>query len=155
MVVTRSGARCAWLAAAMLAAGLHGQEGPPLQKTQDLRTTPDRPQSEGKRLWQISVVTLSVANVLDVHSSLGKRELNSTLAGSSGTLGTRGIALKSGLQGGLLGAEYLLIRKHSNNLVQDRPRPKLYRTLSIINFVSSAVLTGVAAHNYTIPRTAP
>lgn len=138
----------------MLAAALYGQEGFPLQKIQDLQGF-EKPRSEGKRLWQISVVTLSVANVLDVHSSLGKRELNATLAGPSGTLGARGIALKSGLQGGLLGIEYLLIRKHSKNLVEDRARPRLYRTLSIINFVSSAVLTGVAAHNYTVPRTAP
>ena len=141
--------------AVMLAAALHGQHEPSLQKTEDLQSTPDRPQGEGKRLWQISVVTLSVANVLDVHSSLGKRELNATLAGPSRTLGARGIALKSGLRGGLLGIEYLLIRRQWNNSPQDRRRRKLYRTLAIINFASSAVLTGVAAHNYTVARTAP
>src|SRR5690242_1451111 len=144
----------AWIVAAVLLAAVQAQEKVPLQKIQDPQI-PERPQPSGKRLWQASVVTLSVANVLDVHSSLGKRELNSTLAGPSGTLGARGIALKSGFQGGLLGIEYLLIRSHSKNFLQDRPRPKLYRTLAIINFASSAVLAGVAAHNYTVPRTHP
>jgi hypothetical protein len=108
-----------------------------------------------KRLWVASVVSLSIANVLDVQSSLGKRELNSTLAGSSGTLGAQGILLKAALQGGLLGAEYLVTRAHSHDRLGERPRSKLYRSLAMINFAGTAVFAGVAAHNYTIPRTRP
>ena|SRR5690242_10243520 len=130
---------------------MHAQEALPLQKVQDVPIFQDS-QVSGKRLWQASVITLSVANVLDVHSSLGKRELNSALAGPSGTLGTRGILLKSGLQGGLLGIEYLIIRSHSHHFEPNQSRSKLYRTLAIVNFASSAVLTGFAARNYTIPR---
>ena len=107
------------------------------------------------RLWQVSLITLSVANVLDVHSSLGKRELNSALANSSGTLGSQGILLKSAFQGGLMGIEYLVTRGHSRDLVSHPSRSKLYRSLAIINFAASGVLSGIAAHNYTVPRTRP
>jgi len=133
---------------------LSAQELLPVQRVQDLKTT-QRSENFNKRLWQTSVVTLSIANVLDVQSSLGKRELNSTLAGSSGTLGARGILLKSSFQGGLLSFEYLMLRRHANGLTQSESRSKLYRTLSIINFAASGVLGGIAAHNYTVPRSQP
>jgi hypothetical protein len=143
-----------WILAAIALAPLCAQEVLPLQKTQDSQIfgTADK---SGRRLWTASVVTLSVANVLDVQSSMGKRELNSALASPAGTLGTRGIVLKSGLQGGLLGIEYLLLRGHSHNLLQNQSRSKLYRTLAVINFASSAVIGGFVAHNYTVPQTHP
>ena len=144
----------AWAVAALALPMIQAQENIPLPKAQDLRST-GNPQISGKRLWQASLVTLSVANVVDVHSSLGKRELNSALAGSSGTFGTRGILLKSGMQGGLLGVEYLILRRHSHDLAYNPARSKLYRTLAIINFASAAALTGVAAHNYTVARAHP
>lgn len=113
----------------------------------------ERPsEASSKRLWRISLVTLSVANALDVHSSLGKHELNSTLASPSGTLGTQGVLIKSALQGGLMGIEYLVTRSHSSGSLVARPRSKLYRTLAIINFASTGVITGIAIHNYTVPR---
>ena len=138
--------------AAVSFAVLPAQELLPVQKAQDSQTKRSS-ETLNKRLWQASIVTLSVANVLDVQSSLGKRELNSALAGSSGTLGARGILLKSSFQGGLLGVEYLMLRRHG--LTQDASRSKLYRTLSIINFAASGVLSGIAAHNYMVPRTQP
>jgi len=109
----------------------------------------------GRNLWKLSLVTLSVANALDVQSSLGKRELNSALASSSGTLGTRGIAIKSGLAGGLMGIEYLVTRGRSSDLLRDHPRSRLYRALAIINFAGSGVISGVVIHNYRVPRTQP
>ena len=131
---------------------LPAQELLPVRKAQDSQDTRGS-ETLNKRLWQMSIATLSVANVLDVQSSLGKRELNSTLAGSSGTLGARGILLKSSFQGGLMSFEYLLLRRHG--LTQDASRSKLYRTLSVINFAASGVLGGIAAHNYTVPRSQP
>jgi len=145
-----------WVIAVGIAVGLpmmQAQQEVPLQKVQDSHLI-ESSSASGKRLWQASLVTLSVANVLDVQSSLGKRELNSALAGPSQTLGTRGILLKSGLQGGLLGIEYLIIRSRSHTVELPR-RSKLYRTLAIINFACSAALAGVAAHNYTVPRIQP
>ena len=97
------------------------------------------------RLWRTSVAALSVANVLDVHSSWNKHELNSALAGSSGNFGREGTLIKVGFQGGLLAFEYLITRGH--------PSGKLYRVLSFANFGAAAAIGGVAAHNYTVPGT--
>ena len=94
-------------------------------------------------LWRASVTTLSVANALDVHSSWGKHELNSALAGPKGNFGKEGALLKLGFQGGLLGVEYLITRGH--------PSGKVYRALSFINFGAAAAIGSVAAHNYTVP----
>ncbi|MGO9256235.1 MAG: hypothetical protein ACLQU1_08040 [Bryobacteraceae bacterium] len=98
--------------------------------------------SAGKNLWRISLTTLAVSNALDIQSSWGKHELNSTLASPSGNFGAQGALLKLGFQGGLVGIEYLLTRHH--------PSARLYRTLAIINFGASAGIAGVVAHNYTV-----
>src|SRR6266568_3129573 len=96
-----------------------------------------------RNVWRTSVTALSVANALDVHSSWGKHELNSTLSGPGGTFGKEGALLKLSFQGGLLGVEYLITRGH--------PSGKVYRALSFINFGAAGVIGGVAAHNYTVP----
>ncbi len=98
----------------------------------------------GKTLWRASVTALTVANLADIHSSWGKHELNATLSGPTGNFGKEGALIKLTLQGGLLGAEYLLSRGH--------PSRRLYRVLSVINFGAAASIGGVAAHNYTVPR---
>lgn len=98
----------------------------------------------GKGLWKWSVTSLAAANALDIQSSWGKHELNRALAGPGGTFGRDGALLKIGLQGGLMGLEYLVTRGHAG--------PRLYRALSILNFGISAGTAAVAAHNYMIPR---
>jgi len=118
---------------------------------QSLLPSPKPSDASAKRLWKISVVTLSVANVLDVQSSLGKRELNPTLSGSNGRLGAQGILVKTAMQGGLIGIEYLLTRSHSHGVLEERPRSRLYRSLAIINFTGTAAFAGTAAHNYNVP----
>jgi hypothetical protein len=90
------------------------------------------------------MTTLAVANLMDIHSSWGKHELNSTLAGPAGNFGKEGALVKLGLQGGLMGLEYLITRGH--------PNKKLYRVLTVINFGASATIGATAIHNYTIPR---
>ena len=102
-----------------------------------------RDTAAGKTLWGISLAALSTANALDIQSSWGKHELNPNLAGPSGTFGAQGALIKLGLQGGLVGVEYLLTRR--------RPSAHMYRALSIINFGAAAGVAGVAAHNYTVP----
>ncbi len=97
-----------------------------------------------RNLWKTSVTALAVANALDMHSSWGKHELNSTLAGPTGKFGKDGALLKLGFQGGLIGIEYLITRRH--------PSGKLYRALSLINFGASAAIGTVVAHNYSVPR---
>jgi hypothetical protein len=96
------------------------------------------------KLWRATVGALAVANLLDIHSSWGKHELNSTLSGPSGNFGKQGALIKVGLQGGLIGLEYLITRGH--------PTHKLYRVLTVVNFGASATIGTVAAHNYGIAR---
>ena len=96
----------------------------------------------GRTLWRASIAALTAANAMDVQSSWGKHELNSTLSNGSGTFGMQGALIKLGLQGSLVGVEYLITRH--------RPGPKLYRVMSWINFGAAAGLAGVAGHNYTV-----
>lgn len=96
----------------------------------------------GRNLWRLSLATLAVSNGLDIQSSWGKHELNSTLASPSGEFGAQGALIKLGFQGGLVGIEFLLTHHH--------PSARLYRTLAIINFGASAAIGAVVAHNYTV-----
>ena len=95
-------------------------------------------------LWKASLAAVAVANVMDVQSSWGKHELNPTLSGATGNFGGQGALIKLSIQGGLLGAEYLITRGH--------PGKRLYRVLSAINFGAAATTAAVAGHNYTIAR---
>src|SRR5438876_11285647 len=85
------------------------------------------PAPRAKAIWRVSVASLAVANLMDVHSSWGKHELNPALAaGPSATFGAQGALIKLGLQGALLGIEYLVTKGH--------PTRTLYKALSIVNF---------------------
>ena len=96
------------------------------------------------KLWRYSVAAVGAANILDIHSSWGKHELNNALASSGGTFGLRGVGVKSGLQGGLMGLEYLLTRGHGS--------PRLYRALTYVNFAAGGVIAATAVRNYGIGR---
>jgi hypothetical protein len=96
-------------------------------------------------VWKASVLSLAAANALDIHSSWGKHELNPTLsAGNQATFGTHGALIKLGLQGSLLGLEYLVTRGH--------PTGRAYKALAVVNFGASGAMAAVAAHNYSIHR---
>ena len=99
-------------------------------------------EESGKRLWKVSLVSLAAANTLDVTSSWGKHELNTTLSNPAGRFGAQGALIKMGIQGGLFGVEYLITRGH--------PTKKLYRVLSVVNFGAAASFGAVAARNYRI-----
>jgi presenilin-like A22 family membrane protease len=81
---------------------------------------------------------------MDIESSWGKHELNATLSNGSGRFGVQGALIKLGLQGGLIGIEFLIMRHHPNG--------KLYRALGLINFGAAAGITAVAVHNYGVPE---
>lgn len=113
----------------------------PLLRAQDSnqpRTPPVR------KLWLVSLATLAAANGADIHSSWGKPERNAALAGPNGAFGARGVLLKSGLQGGLMATEILLLRR--------RPGKALCRFLTVVNFGAAAVVSGTAVHNYRMLR---
>jgi hypothetical protein len=98
----------------------------------------------GERLWRASVAALAVTNVMDVQSSWGKRELNPLLANGQGRFGREGVLIKLGIQGSVLAAQYLVLRR--------RPSAAFYRTLALINFGNASVTGSVAVRNYGIPH---
>jgi hypothetical protein len=100
------------------------------------------PAPRDRFIWKASMFSLTAANALDLHSSWGKHELNPMLADRTQTFGTHGTLIKMGLQGGLMGIEYLLTRGH--------PTRKVYRVLSVVNFGASASFGAVAVHNYGV-----
>ena len=119
-----------------ISAGVLGAENPAIPTPS---TAPP-----GQALWKASLASLAIANVMDVHSSWGKHELNPAMAGPNAQFGGRGALIKLGLQGGLMGVEYLITRGH--------PSGKLYRVLSVINFGAAGANAAVASHNYGVPR---
>jgi hypothetical protein len=92
------------------------------------------------RAWKISLAPVVASQALDVASSYGMRELNPMLAGPDGRFGAQGAGIKLGATAGLLGAEYLIVRKY----------PRSARVFSKINWSVSIVTTGFAAHNFAI-----
>ncbi len=90
--------------------------------------------------WQLSVAPVFASQALDVASSYGMRELNPMLAGSDGGFGAKGAGIKLGASAGLLGVEYVIIRKY----------PRSARAFTKINWSVSIVTTGFAAHNFAI-----
>jgi hypothetical protein len=114
-------------------------------RSSTLAAAPQTPAAQpGRNLWRCSLVALAVSNGLDVHSSWGKRELNSNLAGPDTTFGRKGALIKLGIQGGVFALECLVLRH--------RGSPRLYRSLALINFGDAAATAAVSAHNYSVPR---
>ncbi|MDR3699858.1 MAG: hypothetical protein P4L56_09510 [Candidatus Sulfopaludibacter sp.] len=105
---------------------------------------PNPDPGSSRTLWRASIAALTAANAMDIQSSWGKHELNPALANNSGTFGAQGALLKLGLQGSLVGIEYLITHHHSSG--------KLYRVLGIVNFGAAAGIAGVAVHNYGVPQ---
>ncbi len=90
--------------------------------------------------WKLSLAPVFASQVLDVTSSYGMRELNPMLASPDGRFGAKGAGIKLGASAGLLGVEYLLVRKY----------PRSARVFTKINWSVSIVTTGFAAHNFAI-----
>lgn len=92
------------------------------------------------RNWKISLAPVIASQALDAASSYGMRELNPMLAGPDGRFGSRAAGIKLGATAGLVGIEYLIVRKY----------PRATRVFSKINWSVSIVTTGFAAHNFAI-----
>jgi len=103
----------------------------------------EQPAPKAKGLWKLSVLSLAAANVVDVQSSWGKHELNPALgSGQQAKFGVQGALIKMGLQGSLMGLEYLITRGH--------PTGKVYKALAFVNFSAAAGVGATAAYNYTV-----
>ncbi len=90
--------------------------------------------------WKISLVPLVASQALDASSSYGMRELNPLLASPNGGFEMKAAAIKLGVTGALVGAEYLVVRKY----------PRSARVISRLNWTTGIVTAGFAVHNYAI-----
>jgi len=91
-------------------------------------------------LYRASQAAVVIASSLDMGSSVGKRELNPILRSPNQQFGRRGIAIKTGIVFGSLGAGELLARKKSTPAV------------TVANFAMAVVTARQAALNLSIPR---
>lgn len=91
--------------------------------------------------WAISLAPLVASQALDAASSYGLRELNPMLAQPDGRFGMKAAGVKFGVVGGLIGVEYLLVRKY----------PRSAKFFTVINWTTAGATTGLAIHNYSLP----
>jgi len=94
-----------------------------------------------RKRWMLSLAPLVASQALDASSSWGMRELNPALAGSDGRFGMKAAGIKFGVVGGLIGAEYFLVKKY----------PASAKFFSIVNISTAGVTAGLAWHNYSLP----
>jgi hypothetical protein len=93
------------------------------------------------RRWLISLAPLTASQSLDAASSWGLRELNPVLAGPEGRFGVKAASVKFGVVGALVCAEFLLVKKF----------PASAKFFTAVNYATTGVTTGLAAHNYALP----
>lgn len=97
-----------------------------------LYIVPDSPSAR----WHWSVLALASATALDLHSSRDLYELNPVLG--RGSFGARQATIKVSLAAGLIGAEYLVIRRW----------PSTERAWRWVNWFAAGTTTAVAVRNY-------
>jgi hypothetical protein len=103
----------------------------------------DRAQRQGLgKLWWSSVAAVVAGSALDAHSSWGRQELNPVLRGANGEFGMRAVAIKAAIAGGVVGVQYLLLRKN----------PGAAGHAAVANFAMAGVFGGVAYYNHTNHR---
>lgn len=96
-------------------------------------------------LYRWSLVALASANVFDAATSWNRVEANPILASRNGGFDGRSIAIKSGITAGLIASQAWV---HSWSLHHGHPR--VARSLTWLNFGSSAAIMGVGWHNLRV-----
>src|ERR1043166_755891 len=117
---------------------------PPSTKIADLAAAaaPSRTQAFMREplertLYRWSVATVVAVNAADVLTSWSRTEANPVIARPGAQFGVSSVALKSGFVGASLLLQHVALRHH----------PGWHKRLAWMNFVTSGVLGGVAAHN--------
>ena len=67
--------------------------------------------SHGK-LWKFSAAMLTAVTIADMQSSVGRQEANPLLASQNGQFSGQGVALKGLMVGGLLGVQWVMLRRN-------------------------------------------
>ncbi len=96
----------------------------------------------GKKWFVASLAAWNAANLADVASSLRKSELNPLLSSGQGTFTASSAARKLAMEGVLELVEFRLVHQ----------RPKALKKVALLNFVAAAAISGVAVHNFHVPR---
>lgn len=97
-----------------------------------------RPREARGGWWKLSAVLVAAAAAADAHSSWGRMELNPALRSANGRFGMQGLAIKSLVTGGAIGAQYILLRKN--------PKAEKYGVL--VNMMMAGVMGTAAATNH-------
>ena len=124
-----------------------GLESEPLYTSSNLSYISPRPTDnpQKQKRWKKAWIAFAAVNLLDAHSSAGKRELNPLLSNSQGRFSARKAALiKSAVGGGFFAVQWWMARKNRD--------ADYYRTFTIANSAMTAGLGTVAVHNYGVPK---
>ena len=117
--------------------------------TRYISTRTERPRPNSKRRWKkawiASWVAFAAVNLLDAHSSVGRRELNPLLRDSNGAFSTRKAALlKSAVGGGFFAVQWWIARKN--------PHTNHYKAFAIATGSAATGLGVVAVRNYGVRK---
>jgi len=93
-----------------------------------------------KKLWRVSAALLGAVTIADMQSSIGRQEANPFLASQNGQFGGRGIALKGAFVGGMVGIEWLMLRRN----------PQAAKYAAGANFAATALTGAVVVHNHML-----
>ena len=125
---------------------------PALQQSLQLQryytaTQPDAEQfaarKRWRRNWAMSWAAFAAVNLIDMHSSVGKGELNPLLRTADGRFSTRKAGLfKAGLGGGFMAFQGLMIKAN--------PDRNMYKPFTIANFGATGGMGAVAVRNYNL-----
>ena len=96
-------------------------------------------------LYEASIAVFAQANLMDIMSSYHRLELNPILAGRNRRFDASSTLRKGVLVGAVLGTQMYLIHRH----------PRSMRSAAIANYLATAVLGGIVAHNYLLPAAKP
>ena len=106
--------------------------------TQDSR---ERQKKRWKKAWIASWIAFAAVNLLDAHSSMGRRELNPLLRNADGTFsGRKAAMIKAAVGGGFFAFQWWTQRRN--------PRANHYKAFTIANSAAAAGLGAVAMRNY-------
>jgi hypothetical protein len=94
----------------------------------------------GSKLWKFSVALLGAVTVADMQSSVGRQEANPLLTSQNGQFTGQSMAIKGLIVGGVVGAQWLLLRRH----------PEASKYAAGANFAAAAVTGAVVVHNHMI-----
>jgi hypothetical protein len=101
----------------------------------------------GSRSWRtlyvLSAAGVVTASLLDLRSSLNKREANPLMTGAGGLFAPGSAAMtKAGTLAAIFGFQ---------TLMRHRCKGRLEKSFAIINFIATGAITAVIIHNYRVP----